>query len=117
MPTVMRRVRRLPQNPAHAIREEEMAVEVPGDEAPGGASQNLRHRFRPLARARTAAALAALDYLGQLAVRSRYHYSDEEAQAILDVLGEKMEELISAFARGTGNKPAFLFPDEKRGAQ
>lgn len=113
MPTAARRIRRtIPTAQGGAPTQPTPEAPWAEDESPQ-AGQNLRSRFRPLARARTQAALAALDYLGQLAVRSRYHYSDDEAQAILDSLGEKLEELVQAFSRGTGNKPSFLFPDEQ----
>jgi hypothetical protein len=104
MPTALRKIKRMSDVSAQGE-----------DNGPGGGNaQNLRARFRPLARARTGAALSALDYLGQLAVRSRYHYTDEEAQVILDAIGAKVEELTEAFARGTGNRPRFEWPDEAR---
>ena len=89
------------------------ATILPSD--PEEPSRGLRHRFRELARARTIAALSAMDYLEQLAVRARYHYTDDEAQAILSALGDKLEEMTEAFARGTGKRPAFTFHDEGAG--
>lgn len=120
MPTVTRRIRRtLPAAQGGQPQPTQPTFAGGGGGEPlddgDGPGQNLRNRFRPLARARMQAALAALDYLGQLAVRARYHYSDDEAQAILDALGQKLEELVQAFSRGTGNKPTFLFPDEVPG--
>lgn len=134
MPSVMRKVKQIPANPRHVVREreEEFQEEYDDDaaevaradasvrreieraekERSGAISRGLRHRFRDLARARTSACVAAMDYLEQLAVRSRYHYTDDEAQAILSALGDKLEELTEAFARGTGRSYGFKFPDE-----
>lgn len=106
MPTAMRRIRQ----GTSGLRPPAPAA-LPAGEA-AGSGPNLRNRFRPLAQARTSAVLAAMDYLGQLAVRARYHYTDEEAQVVLDALGGKLEELVEAFSRGTGNRPAFHWPDE-----
>jgi hypothetical protein len=77
--------------------------------APPAAEPNLRARFIPLAESRTAAVIAALDYLGQLSQRARYRYTDEEVNEVEAALMEKLSETMDAFRRGVGNRPGFKF--------
>ena len=70
---------------------------------------NLRTRFKPLAESRTSKVIADLDYLGQLAQRARYGYTDQEVEEMRAAIMEKVEETFEAFRRGVGNKPGFSF--------
>lgn len=78
----------------------------PQDPPPTG---NLRARFIPLAESRMAAVLTAMDYLADLSVRNRYHYTDEEWDVMYGALSDKLKELDERFRNGKGNKPVFSF--------
>jgi hypothetical protein len=79
------------------------------EEQPSG---NLRSRFRPLAEARVTSVLKAMDYLGQLSQRTRYHYTDAEWQEMYDAVAAKLAELDAAFRDGHGSRPKFIFSNK-----
>jgi hypothetical protein len=72
---------------------------------------NLRSRFVPLAESRMNTLLAAMDYLGDLAQRNRYHYTDLEWARMHRVLTDKVAELDATFKEGKGNRPKFRFSE------
>lgn len=94
---------------ATMVKQTSRTEKLPQQEPQPPPQPNLRARFIPLAQARTSAVIAALDYLGQLAQRARYRYTDEEIAEIESALTEKLTETMDAFRRGVGNRPGFQF--------
>ena len=93
----------VPANPEHGLRPGMMTVTQPQPRQ----QPNMRAKFTEHAEARTSAALGAMDYVQQLFVRQRYHYTDAEAEEILGAFEAKLVEMREAARRGTGREPRF----------